>query len=169
MLRCYRPERVIACQGATHVRSVFADEYLVNVLGVEKKVLLEASRKLEQPQYPAYDKVLGAVRRAGGVVFLAHPALYMNEDSKRLDSLRELLAFDGIECAHPLISASGTGFYRAYCKKHNLLSSAGSDTHSVPDSEFNFEKKCVFGGHFGEKYWLDELLERVELHAGPSQ
>ena len=64
---------------------------------------------------------------------IAHPAGYfkgMNE--KRMDEVLEALPLDGIECAHPSVPEEYTAFYRAYCKKHGLLSSGGTDCHEDP-------------------------------------
>ena len=85
----------------------------------------------------------------------------LNNDLARMDELREMLQFDGIECAHPSIPEELTPFYRQYCKDHGLLSSAGSDTHSSPDCAYQFCKESSFAKHIGEKRYLDEILERI--------
>ena len=74
-----------------------------------------------------------------------------------MDTLREMFQLDGIECAHPSIPAELSVFYREYCEKHGMLSSAGSDLHDPVYEEFAIH---------GEERWLDELMERITLYHG---
>ena len=168
LLKRYRAQRTIDVQGITHVQNTIQTDYLVK----EKKLFPNAQAKNELiwnaksnitlPPYPEYDFVLPAVKRAGGLVFIAHPHGYFRKnDLARMDELREMLDFDGIECAHSEIPLELTPFYRQYCKDHGLLSTAGSDTHSAPDGKFVFCGQCTFANHTGEKRYLEEILERI--------
>lgn len=168
LLKRYRPQRTIDLQGITHVQNTIQNNYLIS----EKKFFANAEEKgnaiwnakcgIKLPNYPEYDFVLPAVKRAGGLVFIAHPHGYFNKnDLARMDALREMLDFDGIECAHTSIPHELTSFYRQYCLDHGLLSTAGSDTHSVPGDAFQFCKDCVFANHIGEKRYIEEILERI--------
>ena len=106
-----------------------------------------------------------APKAAGGVVFIAHPTGYFRKnDLKRMDEMREVLMFDGIECAHTSIPEELTPFYREYCLKHGLLSTAGSDTHSVPGNQYRFCEHCNFACHIGDSRWKDEIFERVKVY-----
>ena len=79
-----------------------------------------------------------------------------------MDALRELLQFDGIECAHPSVPEELTPFYREYAVKHKLLSTAGSDCHSAPTDKHQFSTESTLGGHIGEQRWLEEIMERLK-------
>ena len=166
LLERYRPAKTIAVQGITHVQNSVQTDYLIK----EKKFFPDAKKRdeliwnsdMKLPPYPEYDFVLPAVKRAGGLVFIAHPKGYFRQnDLARMDELREMLQFDGIECAHPSIPEELTPFYRQYCKDHGLLSSAGSDTHSSPDCAYQFCKESAFARHIGEKRYVEEILERI--------
>ena len=166
LLQRYRPQKTIEVQGITHVQNGVQNDFLIK----EKKYFADTKAKneavwnsdIQLPPYPEYDVVIPAVKRAGGLVFIAHPRGYFNEkDLYRMDELREMLDFDGIECAHTSIPHELTPFYRQYCLDHGLLSSAGSDTHSAPDDAYKFCTNCVFANHIGEKRYVEEILERI--------
>lgn len=168
LLRRYRPPRTIDVQGITHVQNTLQNDYLVNekklFADVEAKNNVISNSSLTLPDYPEYDMVIPAVKRAGGLVFIAHPQGYFRKDDLyRMDELREMLDFDGIECAHPSIAQELTPFYRRYCLEHNLLSSAGSDAHSTPECQYQFCPHCRFATHIGEKRYVEEILERISV------
>ena len=161
LLKSYRPAKAIAAQGNTHIRYATMLEYFIShgfckdVSGYRE---LRASFT-DMPDYPEFDQVVPRVKKAGGVVILAHPIEYgLENDLPRLDPLRELFSLDGIECGHAAIPPDQVKLYRDYCKRHQLLSSGGSDLHNP--------KEELFAVHLGEESWLDELLERVEIFHG---
>lgn len=168
LLKRYRPQKTIDVQGITHVQNSVQNDYLIK----EKKLFADTDAKnnvvwnssYPMPPYPEYDFVLPAVKRAGGLVFIAHPKGYFRgQDLYRMDELREMLDFDGIECAHTSIPHDLTPFYRQYCLDHGLLSTAGSDTHSTGDGPYHFGKECHFATHIGEKRYVEEILERISV------
>lgn len=167
LLKRYRPAKTLNVQGITHVQAGVQCDYLIG----EKKLFpdreairnLPRSEKVTPKPYPAYDFVLPAVRKAGALTFIAHPTRYFQRDNlERMDALRELLQFDGIECAHTSVPEELTPFYREYALKHKLLSSAGSDCHSAPGDKYQFSSGCQLGGHIGDPRWVDEILERLQ-------
>ena len=161
LLKSYRPDKAIRAQGNSHVRHGTMLRYCIDH-GFCKDA--EGYAKLrsaftDMPLYPEFDQVVPVVKRAGGVVILAHPNEYrLESDTRRLDHLRELFGLDGIEAAHGSIPPEMMRHFRTYCETYNLLSSGGSDLHNPRPEEF--------AGHFGPDFWLDELLERVTLHHG---
>ena len=161
LLRSYRPEKAIAKQGNTHVKYELLVDYCIqHGFCSDEDSYIELRKKFTgMVPYPSYDKVIPLVKAAGGVVIIAHPVRYFLEnDLKRMDTLREMFQLDGIECAHPSIPEELSAFYREYCVKHGLLSSAGSDLHNPV-----IEK---FAAPDGKDEWLDEILERVEIYHG---
>jgi predicted metal-dependent phosphoesterase TrpH len=164
LLQRYRPEKTIQVQGITHVQNRVQRDYLLE----EKKYFsdLEAFNAVCSsfvlPKYPEYSSVLPAVKQAGGLVFIAHPTGYFERNNvARMDALREMLQFDGIECAHDMVPPELTVFYREYCIKHNLLSTAGSDCHSFEGALYRFGADHELGRHIGADAWRDAILERV--------
>jgi len=164
LLQRYRPEKTIQVQGITHVQGQVQRDYLIK----EKKYFpnIEAfsavCSSFVLPNYPEYSAVLPVVKRAGGLVFIAHPTGYFERANVvRMDALRELLQFDGIECAHDMVPPELTIFYREYCIKHNLLSTAGTDCHSFEGAPYRFGAGHEFGRHIGADVWRDAILERV--------
>jgi predicted metal-dependent phosphoesterase TrpH len=49
-----------------------------------------------------------------------------------LDRLRAEIPLDGIEVYHPYHSSETVAMYEEYVRKHDLLQSTGSDSHSHP-------------------------------------
>ena len=159
LLKSYRAPRIIAKHGNSHVRyTTMLGECVRRGFCKDAAEYWNIFRSFtDMPDYPEYDYVVPRVKRAGGIVIIAHPYEYFEHDNlKRMDALREMLQLDGIECAHSDVPKEMTPFYRDYCVKHGLLSSGGSDLHSAPFD--GFAKHC------GEDRWLDEMMERITLH-----
>jgi 3',5'-nucleoside bisphosphate phosphatase len=96
-----------------------------------------------------------AAHQAGAVCLIAHPGRtdgFVTYDIDLLDQLRREVPLDGIEVYYPAHSAEQTGMYEEYVRRHNLLTSSGSDSHGP-------EKKPI-------KYRAElskALLERVGI------
>lgn len=160
LLKSYRPAAAIAKQGNTHVRYETLIQYCVDhgFCQDEESYLALRKKFTDMPKYPSFEITVKAVKKAGGLIFIAHPCRYFNQnDLKRMDYLREILQLDGIECGHPSVPQELSEFYREYCLEHGLLSSAGSDLHSPVPEKFAI---------YGEEKWLDEILERVTIYHG---
>lgn len=176
VLQRYRPARVLARQGATHTLGAFEKEYFIEHGYITREEeywpLLHRASEM-RPPYPPVERVVQAVKEAGGLVVIAHPAGYFNDnDVSRMDSLRRECRLDGIECAHRQIHPELTPFYRAYCRKHKLLSTAGSDCHGLDDvlttpEKWGYTNRRRFACHLGEEAWLEEFLERIPVDREP--
>jgi hypothetical protein len=100
--------------------------------------------------------VVDAVHQSGGVCLIAHPGRsdgYVTFDEPLLDQLRAEVPIDGFEVYYPLHSPEQTAMYSAYAEKHNLLTSAGSDSHTPdkPPIKYRADSSC-------------KLLERLGIH-----
>ena len=77
-----------------------------------------------------------AAHRSGAVCLIAHPGRrergFTFYDPNLLDQLRVDIPIDGIEVYHPYHAKETIEAYLAYVRKHNLLLSTGSDSHSMP-------------------------------------
>ncbi len=161
LLRTYRPEKVLAVQGATRVKNQIQHRYFVERGFVAREedaraLLSEGDTKIPMPPYPRAEDVIPVLKKSGVWIALAHPNGYFRKyDEPRMDALREELALDGIECAHPSVPWEFTERYRGYCKRHGLFSTGGSDNHL---SE-TIQKHFAF--HGGPDDWLEEFLERL--------
>jgi len=101
-----------------------------------------------------------AVHRSGGVALIAHPGRGQREPQEftfytphLLDQVRAEIPLDGIEVYYPTHSPELVATYLAYAAQHNLLISAGSDSHGPP-------------GRMPIKYRAElcrDLLERVGI------
>lgn len=163
----YREPRCMALQGTTHVQGRLILDHLID----EKKYFADKTAYSEYiwqyrlPAYPDYSVVIPAVKAAGALVFIAHPTRYfLRNDVNRMDELREMLQLDGIECAHNSVPDELTPFYREYCLKHKLLSTAGSDCHSLEGQAYRFCPEHEIGVHNGITAWRDEIAERVKVY-----
>ena len=175
LLRRYRPERVIAAQGVTHVqgsvvqRRYFLEKGFAADAAGCAALLQCAAEKTPRPPYPDAADVLPVLRQAGAVVVVAHPSLVFTKDEvRRLDELREAVGFDGVECAHDAIPPALTPVYRRYCLERGLVSTGGSDCHADPaNNPLGIATQHEFARHRGENAWLDELDERLPPAATP--
>lgn len=75
--------------------------------------------------------VVATTHKSGGVCLIAHPgrAGEIVYDEALFDRLRAEVPIDGLEVYYPAHSASRVSRYLVYARKHNLLISAGSDSH----------------------------------------
>ncbi len=79
--------------------------------------------------------IVEAAHASGAVCLIAHPGRgewWPLFDAPQLDALRAVAPVDGLEVYYPLHSPESTALYRAYVDQHNLLGSAGSDSHGKP-------------------------------------
>lgn len=96
------------------------------------RVLVEAGVRFETNDIAA---VVDAAHRSGAVCMIAHPGRedgFMYFDADLLDQLRREVPVDGLEAYYPKHTPEQTSMYRGYAQKHDLLVSAGSDSHG-PD------------------------------------
>ncbi len=103
-----------------------------------------------QPKFADVFDVIAAVKEAGGISVLAHPALYNN-----FDILDELVAagLNGVEVWHPTCSKDNEEWLIAYAKKNKLLMTGGSDFHGM----YNHGVWSI-GDYVTPKQQLSELL-----------
>lgn len=103
-----------------------------------------------QPKFEDVFAVIEAVKNAGGISVLAHPALYDN-----FDILDDLVAagLNGVEVWHPSCSEDQAAALIAYAKKHKLLTTGGSDFHGMYNNGV-----VSIGDYSTPKQQLTELL-----------
>lgn len=163
LLKSYRPQKVFPVQGYTHVsnsvkRQYFIENDFIQTPEEYSGLCQKINEKVKNPQYPSVEDVIPTIKKAGALVVIAHPFGYFNKnDLKRMDRLKAECGLDGIECAHPSIPEEFTAFYREYCKKNSLLSTAGTDCHTSEQLQLRL------GKHTGSEGWCRELLERLDL------
>ena len=78
------------------------------------------------------------IHKCGGIALLAHPfGVYKMDNPKEvLDELISTGKLDGLECYHSSMTEENTEYLLNLCKKHNLLTSGGSDYHNYPGQVF---------------------------------
>jgi predicted metal-dependent phosphoesterase TrpH len=101
------------------------------------------------------------VHQTGGVALIAHPGRGLREPQEftfytpeLLDQVRAEMPLDGIEVYYPTHTPELIETYLAYTRQHDLLISAGSDSHGPP-------------GRMPIKYQAElcrRLFERVGIH-----
>jgi len=83
----------------------------------------------ESNDKPPASTMYNLIKQAGGLVFIPHAFLYGEDSIELLESLMKDFEIDGIECFYTVHTPEQTQFLLDFCKKHNLLVSAGSDYH----------------------------------------
>jgi predicted metal-dependent phosphoesterase TrpH len=94
------------------------------------------------PKFPlSLEDAARLVRGAGGRLVLAHPNDPHGTSLVKVGGLPEQTALveremldhlDGIECWHSRADAATTAHYLAFCRRHGLLATGGSDCHQKP-------------------------------------
>lgn len=93
----------------------------------------------DEAWWPTVEQISKFAQKAGGVALLAHPYGYSSVKVKPEQLMKEAVAagVDGIECLHGFNSASQVEEIYNFCRKNNLLISAGSDTHDFYSNQGN--------------------------------
>ena len=109
-----RMKKAIPEQGLSYVRT--------NVFKAPEMLAL-------MPKHPAAEDVIRIVRKAGGVIALAHPASGMPQYIEKLVDY----GLNGIEICHPSVSPEMTKLAQEAAQKYNLYHCGGTD-HTGPMS-----------------------------------
>ena len=110
-------------------------------------------------------EIIGVIKRAGGMAFLAHPMLYhlgYQQVSSMLDSLIEY-GLEGVEVYHSSNHALESSYLKSMALSKKLLISGGSDFHGS-------NKPDIFiGKGRGNLFVPYELLENIKRARSQSQ
>jgi len=79
------------------------------------------------------ETIINTVKKAQGLVFLAHPNAYFQGSSLPTEQLKKWIDFgiSGIECYSSYPGLVKAEDYVSFCKENNLLISGGSDCHGT--------------------------------------
>lgn len=93
----------------------------------------EKIKKVET-EYIKIEDVIEVIKKAGGVLVIAHPGRLFT-----MDEVNELLSFelDGIECIHPSHTFSLQRQFTELAKSKDLLITGGSDYHGKNNSDYD--------------------------------
>lgn len=85
------------------------------------------------PDFPHPAEAVAQIREAGGVPVLAHPGGSLRHLGPIEEALAPFLEFGiaGVECYTPYHSPETTARCRAFCARHDLLVTGGSDCHGA--------------------------------------
>lgn len=122
--------------------------------------LIDAFRRYLSPGKPAYvshfkysvEDVIGFIKGAGGLAFLAHPHLLSNKEW--LDEFISL-GLDGLEINYPGLSEKRKEYYKNKASKFNLLYSGGSDAHG------SYKEFTQVGGVTIPYEWVEQMKSRL--------
>lgn len=154
------PELIMKCaQGSTNLykqhimHALMQCGYTMGIYGELHDELFDPknpSGLYVQPKFADVYEVIEAVKDAGGISVLAHPALYDNFDI--IDKLIEV-GLNGLEVWHPTCSKENEAKLISIAKKHKLLMTGGSDFHGM----YNHGAWSL-GDYSTPKQQLNELL-----------
>lgn len=106
---------------------------------------------LVKPAFADVKEVIDSVHAAGGIAILAHPA--KSGDPEALLERMEALGVNGAEVWCPTADEKTVASLTAYCKKHKLLMTGGSDFRGL------YNKDAIsIGSYATPKTQLNELL-----------
>ncbi len=127
----------LAFSKETHVRGGFLSlnflTHVGKVTNLNEFLALKSKMDLSGVRpFHSSSEVTAMLKELGCVIVLAHPSYHFPgkvADEKLLDEFLAL-GINGIECYSPYNALpEQIAYYRAYCKKHGLAVSAGSDCH----------------------------------------
>lgn len=134
-------ERILAQPGAQQPHSLFTA--LVGVMGGDEAA---ADRAMTAGGFILANadiaEVVAATHQSGGVCLIAHPGRggdYLIYTPPLLDELRAEVPIDGFEVYYPLHTAEQMVMFAEYAATHRLLTSAGSDSHSLRKPPIKYE------------------------------
>jgi 3',5'-nucleoside bisphosphate phosphatase len=91
--------------------------------------LFGKDRPMPVPTFPSPTEVISIVVAAGGVPILAHPgAQWLNTAEEVLEDFRQA-GIRGLECYTSYHDTDATRHFVAWCQRHDLLITGGSDCH----------------------------------------
>ncbi|MHC4886031.1 MAG: PHP domain-containing protein [Planctomycetota bacterium] len=85
--------------------------------------------KLRIPEYASVEEAAHAIHHAGGVAVWAHPGHHWGEEPESMLETMRSLGVDGLECYSHYHDEAATERALAFCRRHDLLITAGSDCH----------------------------------------
>lgn len=148
-----KPERAFFNELLNHKENLpIIEKYKLKHAGdFYRKLIVDPSSPMffdATPFSPNFEQITNFIHSCGGIAVLAHPfGVYNLENPK--ETINELIAtgkLDGLECMHMDISSEQTEYLINLCKKHNLVSTGGSDYHGYPGQVFaraNFAKSTI--------------------------
>jgi predicted metal-dependent phosphoesterase TrpH len=120
-------------------------DYLIKkgVVGSRQEAFDRYLVKCDVPKYPLpLEEASKLMHGAGGRLALAHPndpngtslvsATRDLDEQARIIEKHMLDYIDGVECWHSRNDAATTEYYIAFCRRHRLLLTGGSDCHQKP-------------------------------------
>ncbi len=121
--------------GRPHAAAVLIKKgYAANVADAFIRYLAKKDIMNIPTEFADVDSAIRIIKKAGGVVSIAHPGpMYSTDEIKELI----LLGIDGIECIHPSHNFNVQKVFTALAKSMNLLITGGSDYHGSPKSEYD--------------------------------
>ncbi len=105
------------------------------------------------PDFPHPAEAIVRIRAAGGVPVLAHPGASLRHLGPIEETLAPFLEFGiaGVECHTPYHSPETTARCRAFCARHGLLVTGGSDCHGeFADRQLGIPPVTVEELHLGD-------------------
>lgn len=131
----------------------------------------QAFQKYLNPNCPFYvsrpklepKDIIGVIKRAGGMAFLAHPMLYhlgYQQVSSMLDDLIEY-GLNGVEVYHSSNHALESSHLKSMALSKNLLISGGSDFHGSNKPDIAIGKGR--GNLFIPYEWLEHMKQEITV------
>jgi 3',5'-nucleoside bisphosphate phosphatase len=93
-------------------------------------LFIETENPFNDIDFTSLEKVIPAVKLAGGIPVIAHPgANVYTDDHRHILNIMFNAGIEGVECYHPENNPEVTEFALDFCKKNNLYITGGSDCH----------------------------------------
>ena len=119
----------------------------------------------DQEFWPTVEQISDLAKKVDGVAILAHPYGYGNLDVTPEQLMHEAVAagVDGIECMHGFNEPDEVEKIYKFCFEHDLLFTAGSDTHDFYSQQGNLTEVGRFPSQGVKSKFKDNGLEDVKI------
>ena len=146
--------------GRPHIASVLLEEgYVFSIEEAFRKYLGEGKPAFVPKMKIEPAHAIQLIKKAGGLTFIAHPAVDVNEEYV-INLIKQGL--DGIEVIHPHHTPADTQKYRHLIQELGVLESGGSDYHG------NLDEKSELMGRIAVPYqFLTLMKERLKQRKSP--
>jgi predicted metal-dependent phosphoesterase TrpH len=124
--------------GRPHIAAVLVEKGVVSRTGEAFDKYIAEGGPAYVPKYKMSPReAVDQIRAAGGLAFIAHPGIFLENESELYDLIAE--GFDGVEVYHPTHTQSRAEELKRIAEQKGLLVSGGSDFHG-------FEGRDAFMG-----------------------
>lgn len=145
--------------GRPHIANTMVEEGYAKTYDEVFQKYIGIGKPAYEANYPfPPEEAIKMISQAGGLIFIAHPSHYVNEET--LCRLVRM-GLDGVEVIHPSHSNEESEHYKRFTDEHSLLRCGGSDFHGgLKNDDANL------GKYFIDPSSFERMNEKLKMKSG---